>query len=150
MILRKIFFGVFIIALFASCRAMKEPDYKGIDSFKIMSVNGDTSTLSLNVRYYNPNNRNLQLKDAVGDAYVDSLYLGHFSMDTVIKIAKNADFIVPVLLRANMKNIYQNAASVFLNKEFNIRLEGQCKVGRGSIFIHYPIHYQGKQSLKLF
>ena len=147
---RSLFFLVIVVAMVASCRAMKEPDYKGIDSFKIMGVSGDTSTLSLNVRYYNPNNRNLQLKDAVGDAYIDSIYLGHFSMDTVIKINKNSDFIVPVLLRANMKNIYSNAVSVFMNKEFNVRLEGQCKVGRGGIFVHYPIHYQGKQSLKLF
>lgn len=146
----KIVFWSIIITVFASCRAMKEPDYKGIDSFRIMGVDGDTSSLSLNVRYYNPNNRNLQLKDAVGDAYIDSIYLGHFSMDTVLKIAKNADFVVPVMLRANMKNIYKNAASVLLNKEFNVRLEGQCKVGRGGIFVHYPIHYQGKQSLKLF
>lgn len=145
----KLFYLLIIVSIFASCKSMKEPDYKGIDSFKIMRVNGDTSTLSLNVRYYNPNNRNLQLKDAVGDAYIDSIYLGHFSMDTVVRIAKNSEFVLPVLLRANMKNIYSNAASVFLNKEFNVRLEGQCKVGRGGIFIHYPIHYQGKQSLSL-
>ncbi len=150
MTLRRIFFWAITISCLASCRAMKDPDYKGIDSFRVMGVKGDTSTLSLNVRYYNPNNRNLQMKDAVGDAYIDTIYLGHFSMDTIIRIEKNADFIVPVVLRANLKNIYRNAASVLLNKEFNVRLEGQCKVGRGGIFVHYPIHYQGKQSLKIF
>jgi LEA14-like dessication related protein len=150
MAFRKIYFAVAVIALLTSCRAMKEPDFKGIDSFKIMEVKGDTSTLAVNVTYYNPNKRNLKLKDAVGDAYIDSIYLGHFSMDTMIRIAKLSDFTIPVILKANMKNVYQNAISVFMNKEFNIRLEGQCKVGKGGLFFPYPIHYQGKQALKLF
>ncbi|MGC4034895.1 MAG: hypothetical protein QM764_02965 [Chitinophagaceae bacterium] len=139
-----------VIVAFASCRAMKEPDYKGIDSFQVLSVNGDTSTLSVNVRYYNPNNKNLKLKDAEGEAYIDSIYLGHFVMDTMIRIAKNSDFTLPVTLKANMKNIYKNALNVFMNKDFNVRLEGQCKVGKGAFFVHYPIHYQGKLELKLF
>jgi LEA14-like dessication related protein len=116
----------------------------------VQGVNGDTSTLSVNVRYYNPNKSDLKLKDARGDAYIDSIYLGHFSMDTVIKITKLSDFTIPVTLKANMKNIYRNAISLFLNKEFNIRLEGQCKVGKGGVFFPYPIRYQGKQALKLF
>jgi len=148
--LNKSWFVLLIIIVFASCRAMKDPDYKSIDSFQVQSVRGDTSTLVLNVRYYNPNNRSLKLKDAEGDAYIDSLYLGHFSMDTLVKIAKLSDFIVPVVLKANMKNIYKNAASVFMGTEFNIRLEGRCKVGKGGVFFPYPIKYQGKQTLKLF
>ena len=145
-----IFACIACLFVFASCRTIKEPDYKGIDSFKITEVKGDTSTLSINVRYFNPNKSSLKLKDAEGDAYIDSIYLGHFSMDTLIRIAKLSDFTVPVILKANMKNIYQNAISVFLNKEFNIRLEGQCKVGKGGVFFPYPIRYQGKQVLKLF
>lgn len=148
--LKRIFWAAGIIILLASCRAMKEPDYKGIDSFRITEVRGDTSTLSVNVRYYNPNKKNLRLKDAQGDAYIDSIYLGHFSMDTTIRIAKLSDFTVPVVLKANMKNIYKNAVSVFMSKEFNVRLEGQCKVGKGGLYFNYPIHYQGKQALKFY
>ena len=78
--LNKSWFALIIVIVFASCRAMKEPDYKSIDSFQVKTVSGDTSTLVLNIRYYNPNKRSLKLKDAEGDAYIDSLYLGHFSM----------------------------------------------------------------------
>lgn len=150
MALGKIYLSVGILLLLASCRAMKEPDYIGIDSFNVTEVRGDTSTLTVNVRYYNPNKKSLRLKDAEGDAYIDSIYLGHFSMDTTIRIARLSEFTVPVILKANMKNVYRNAVSVFLNKEFNIRLEGQCKVGKGGVFFHYPIRYQGKQALKFF
>ncbi len=116
MTLGRIYFAATVIVLLGSCRAMKEPDYKGIDSFKVTEVRGDTSTLSVSVRYYNPNNKGLRMKDAEGEAYIDSIYLGHFSMDTVIRIAKLSDFTVPVILKANMKNIYQNAMNVFLKK----------------------------------
>jgi hypothetical protein len=67
-----------------------------------------------------------------------------------VKIAKLSDFNVPVILRANMKNIYKNALSVFMNKEFNVRLVGSCKVGKAGVFFLYPIKYEGKQALKLF
>ena len=142
---------IFLIGIvFVSCRAMKEPDYKSIDSFSIKSVSGDTSTIALNLRYYNPNRHKLRLKEAEGDAYIDSVYLGHFSMDTVVRIKKLSDFNVPVILKANMKNISRNALSVFMKKEFNVRLEGHCKVGKGGIYFPYVIHYEGKQALKLF
>ena len=143
--------GVIFLLLFAvSCRTIKEPEYRGIDSFRISGIGVDTSMITLNLTYFNPNKYGLKLKEAEGDAYIDSVYLGHFLLDSLIKIPKTSDFTVPFLLKANMKNIYTNALSVFANKEFNIRLEGRCKVGRGGLFFPYPIHYEGKQSLKLF
>jgi LEA14-like dessication related protein len=139
-----------ISAIFLSCRTLKEPEYRGIDSFKISGIGVDTSLITLNLKYYNPNNYGLKLKEAEGDAYIDSLYLGHFLLDSLIRIPKSSDFTVPFLLKANMSNIFKNALSVFASKEFNIRLEGKCKVGKGGVFFPYPIHYEGKQALKLF
>ncbi|MCW3116043.1 MAG: hypothetical protein JWM28_125 [Chitinophagaceae bacterium] len=147
---QKFLAAVFVTITLISCRTIKEPEYRGIDSFKISGIGIDTSMITLNLRYYNPNKYGLKLKEAEGDAYIDSLYLGHFSLDSLIKIPKSSDFTVPFLLKANMKNIYSNALSVFASKEFNIRLEGRCKVGKGAVFFPYAIHYEGKQALKLF
>ncbi|MES1216356.1 MAG: hypothetical protein ABUT20_12645 [Bacteroidota bacterium] len=146
----KLFLSIFIITAFVSCRNAKEPEYRGIDSFKISGVGVDTSLITLNLKYFNPNKYGLKLKEAEGDAYVDSVYLGHFLLDSLILIPKSSEFTVPFLLKANMKNIYKNALNVFANKEFNLRLEGKCRVGKGGIFFPYVIHYEGKQSLKLF
>jgi LEA14-like dessication related protein len=144
-------FGIFfVVILVASCRTIKEPEYRGIDSFRITGIGVDTSMITLNLTYFNPNKYGLKIKEAEGDAYIDSIYLGHFLLDSLIKIPKSSDFTVPFLLKAKMKNIYSNALSVFASKEFNLRLEGKCKVGRGGLFFPYPIHYEGKQSLKLF
>ena len=141
---------IVLCVAFISCRTIKEPEYRGIDSFKITGIGLDTSLLTLNLKYFNPNKYGMKLKEAEGDAYIDSLYLGHFLLDSLIKIPKSSEFTVPFLLKANMKNIYANALSVFANKQFNIRLEGKCKVGKGGVFFPYQIHYEGKQALKLF
>jgi len=141
---------ILLVICAVSCRTIKEPEYRGVDSFRIAGIGLDTSMIMLNLTYFNPNKYGLKIKEAEGDAYIDSIYLGHFLLDSLIKIPKSSDFTVPFLLKANMKNIYTNALSVFANKEFNIRLEGRCKVGRGGLFFPYPIHYEGKQSLKLF
>ena len=138
-----------MVVLMASCRAMKEPDYLGIDSFGVNGIGADTSTLAINVKYHNPNKSRLRLKNAEGDAYIDSIYVGHFYMDTVITIERYSDFVIPILLRADMKTIYKNALSVLFNQEFNVRLDGKCKVGKGGVFFNYPIRYEGKQRLKI-
>ena len=66
-------------------------------------------------------------------------------MDTLIKIPALADFSLPVKLEMNMKKLVQNSAVLLLKNEILLKVEGKAKVGKGSIFVNYPIHYEGKQ-----
>jgi len=138
------------LLFFTSCKTIKEPEYRGVESFKVNGIGADTSTLSLGLKYFNPNKYGMKMKDVEGDAYVDSTYLGHFYLDSAISIPNYSDFVLPVNLRVSMNGILSNALSVFAKKEFNIRLEGKCKVGKGGVFFPYPIRYEGKQALSLF
>jgi len=105
------------------------------------------STLELDLHYFNPNKSKLQLKYAEGDAWLDETKLGHFIVDTLIHIPANADFFLPVNLKVDMTYILRNAISAFINKEIMVKIDGTAKVGKSGLFIHYPIHYQGKQNL---
>ncbi len=146
----KFFLFITSAILLYSCHTIKEPEYRGIESFKINGLTADTSSLSVNLLYFNPNKYGLKMKDVEGDAYIDSTYLGHFYLDSAIKIPNYADFILPVNVRVSMRNILPNAISLFAKKEFNIRLEGKCKVGKGGVFFPYPIRYEGKQAISFF
>ena len=140
---------VFLTCIFAvsfySCKSFKQPDFKGIENLKLSKLGLSQSTLKLDLVYYNPNNSKLQLKSAEGDAWLEGNLLGHFSMDTLIKIPALADFILPLKLEMNMKKLVQNSAVLLLKNEILLKVEGKAKVGKGSIFVNYPIHYEGKQ-----
>ena len=142
---RFLIFYLVLLCLF-SCRAIKEPDYKNMNNLLLTKLGADESTFSLQLNYFNPNHFGLRLKEVEGDAWLDSTYLGHFWMDTLIHIPANSDFSVPVKLGVDMKHVFQNAFAAIFNSELILKIDGRAKFGKAGVFIHYPIHYQGRQN----
>ena len=130
-----------------SCGSVKEPDFKSIENVKVSKFGLSESTLSLDLRYYNPNKFRVKLQNAEGDAWIENNYLGHFSMDTLIHVPANGEFRLPVKLQVDMGKILKNSLVAFLAKEVVIRVEGKARLGKGFVFINYPIRYEGKQNL---
>lgn len=133
-----------------SCAGIKDPVFKEINEFKLAEGgNKGFTTVSFQLKYFNPNHSGLQLKNAEGDAWIDGTLLGHFTMDTIIKIKANSDFLIPLNLKVDMKNIMNNAVTFLLKPDpsFSIRVAGKAKIGRGGVFINYPIRYEGKQDV---
>lgn len=104
--------------------------------------------MTLDLKYFNPNNVNARMKEAEGDAWLDSTYLGHFYVDTTVNIQANSDFLIPLKLDVDMKFILQNALAGFLNEQVLIRIKGKAKLGKSGIYKKYPLRYEGKQNLK--
>ena len=108
------------------------------------------SIVRLTLAYYNPNNYRLQLKDADFDLFFDDTQVGHSMQDSTIAIPARDTFYFPVKLEVNMGNVFKNAMSAFSNKEVTIRANGRCKVGKGGIFLPFPIKCETKQALNFF
>ena len=129
-----------------SCRSFKDPDFKSIENVRSAGLGLKNSTVLLDLRYYNPNASKLQLKRAVGDAWLEGVSLGHFVLDTLINIPAKSDFLLPVMLQVDMSNVLKNSATLFLKKEVTVRIEGMSRIGKSGFFINYPIKYEGKQN----
>ncbi|HVZ55567.1 MAG TPA: LEA type 2 family protein [Chitinophagaceae bacterium] len=136
------------LAAMTSCSHLKAPEYRGVEAVNVGGIGQGSATLALNLHYYNPNNTDLKLKQAEGDAYIDSLYVGHFTLDSLVLIPRLADFTVPINLQADTRTLWRNSLSLLLKKEVLLKLKGTCKVGRGRLFVRYPISYEAKQSLQ--
>jgi len=130
-----------------SCKSFKEPEFKGIENIRVVEIGLKDSKLNLDLHYLNHNKSELRLKHAEGDAWLDETKLGHFIVDTLIRIQPESDFFLPVSLNIDMTYILKNVISAFMNKEFTIKIEGTAKAGKAGIFINFPIHYQGKQNI---
>jgi LEA14-like dessication related protein len=142
------FLSFLVLCLFLSCGSVIEPDFKGIENVKLSQAGLNESSLTLDLYYFNPNKYRLTLKEAEGDAWMEGIPLGHFTIDTLIRIPANADFRLPVKLKMDMNYFLQNTAAALFNNEVAIKIEGRARVGKSGIFIHYPIHYEGKQNLR--
>ncbi|MDZ4793010.1 MAG: LEA type 2 family protein [Bacteroidota bacterium] len=132
----------------ASCGQVKEPDFKRIENVRISKMGLSESTLTLDLHYYNPNKFRLKIKEAEGDAWIENTLLGHFTIDTMVHIPANGEFRLPVKLQVDMGKILKNSLLAFLAKEVMIRLEGNARLGKGLVYINYPIRYEGKQDLE--
>ena len=136
--------------LASSCEKVKDLQFVRVAGVNLEGLGFSKSIVEMTLAYYNPNNFNLQLKDASFDLFFDDTQVGHSMQDTMIRIPAKDTFYFPVKLEVNMENVLKNAWSAFANKEVTIKATGNCKVGKGGIYLPFPIKCETKQPLKFF
>ena len=146
--MKQLLFIFFLVSTLASCRNMKDPVFKGIENVKMDKLNFNEPGVTLDMRYHNPNNFKGLLKQAEGDAWMDSTYLGHFIVDTTVNIPANSEFTVPVKLAVDMKQLLKHSLVAFLNEEVTIKITGKAKAGKNGLYRNFSLNYQGKQNLR--
>ena len=104
--------------------------------------------VTLDIRYLNPNNFNGRLKEAEGDAWMDSNYLGHFIVDSSIVVPANGEFLVPVKLAVDMKQILKHSFAALLNEQVLLKITGQARAGKSGFYRTFSLNYQGMQNLR--
>ena len=140
----------FVIMAFLSCSSPKALEYKTYHNFSVESLGFNNSTVSLNLEYYNPNNFGMQLKNTDLDIFINGNLLGHSTTDTLINIPRRNTFLVPVKFNVDMQNAFKNAWNTLMGKEVLVRLSGKVRVGKGNVFMSFPINYESKQTFSMF
>lgn len=147
---KKIIFCLSVILTLHSCTAPKAVEYKTYHNFSINQLGFNSSTISLDLEYYNPNNFGMQLKNTDLDIFIDGNLLGHSVTDSLIYIPRRGNFIVPVKFNVDMRNAFKNAFNTLIGKEVLVKLAGKVKVGKGNVFMNFPINYESKQTFSMF
>ncbi len=149
--MKKIITAPLIAALFLiACSKPKEFEYKEVRNIKINTLGFNQSTLTFDLVYYNPNNFGLDLRKANSDLYIDNLYFGKFQLDTLMHINKMTEFVLPLSINIDMKNLIKNSAKLMFNQEVTIQAKGSVKIGKSGMFTTVPFNYSTKKSLDLF
>ena len=146
MLYRVFLIGLFIL-LFASCGKIEEPVFNYIDNVRVGKLGVSSSLMTFDVQYFNPNNRKAQLKEAEGEAWVDSAYVGHFRVDTIVDIPAKSNFTIPVKLDVDMKYFLKYSMFGFRNEEVLVTVKGNARLGKGGVYRKIPLHYEGKHNL---
>ncbi|MEO9100777.1 MAG: LEA type 2 family protein [Ginsengibacter sp.] len=147
---RSYFSTLFVIIAFMSCSTPKALEYRSYNNLSIEKFGFDYSTVNLDLKYYNPNNFRMQLRNTNLDVFINGKLFGHSSTDTLIQIPKRDTFTLPIKFDVNMQSIYQNALNTLLGKQVMIKVTGKVKVGKANVFMYFPVNYESKETFSLF
>lgn len=136
--------------LITSCNSFQTPEYKEFKNFKMNNVGFGETTVSMDLIYYNPNRFGFQVRKTEADVYVDGVYLGKAISDTLIRVAKKSDFLIPMQIKTDMKNLYKNAFAALTNKSVLIRATGTITAGVAGVYKTVPLAYEGRHEFSLF
>jgi LEA14-like dessication related protein len=133
-----------------SCTSFQTPKYKEFKNFKVQNIGFAETLVSMDLIYYNPNRFGFQVKYTEAEVYVDDVYLGKAVSDTLIRVAKRSDFMIPMQIKTDMKNLYKNAWSVMANKSVQVKAKGFITAGVAGIYKTLPLEYEGRHEFSLF
>jgi LEA14-like dessication related protein len=140
-------FLLMMISALLSCGHPKDLQYLDFQNLRLQKAGISESVVTADIRYFNPNNFKLQLKEADLDLFVNEKYVGHSHLDTLIHIPAKDTFYVPVSVKLNLADLFKNALQLVLNPEVSLKIEGKAKVGKAGIYKNFPVSYQGKERI---
>jgi LEA14-like dessication related protein len=139
-----------LIFLVTSCQAPKDLVYRDFRNLSVNKLGFSSSTVTMDLIYYNPNNFGLQLKRTDLDIFIGDNYLGHTVQEYQVNIPKLGEFSIPISIDVDMKNLLKNAITSVFNDEIMVKITGSVKVGKANVYKSFQVMYEGKQKFSLF
>ena len=144
------FLLIFLSLQFSSCKPVKNIEYRDFRNLKLEKAGFVNSTLTVDLIYYNPNNIGLELNNTDFNIYINNILLGHSAQTMQIKVPRRSEFILPLVINIDMKNLLKNGIAALFNKEVAIRAVGTVKAGKAGVFKIIPVDFTTNQKLSPF
>lgn len=139
-----------IVFTHSGCGIFKEPSFLEMRNLKMDKLGVASSTVRMDLVYDNPNPISFQILSSEFDLYVDEVFLGHATSDSLIQAKRKTSFTLPVKLEADMKNLFRNSWSMLMNKTVLVKAKGTITVKAAGIKKLLPLEYEGRHEMKLF
>lgn len=151
---QQLFLSLFLFlcsaSLLISCGPPKALEYREFKNFTIQKLGFSTSSVKMDLVYFNPNNYGLQLKRTDLDIYINDIFMGHTSQEYQVTIPRKEEFSIPLQMEVDMQNLLKNSLNVMMKKQVTVKLTGSVKVGKANVFISFPVSYQELETFSLF
>lgn len=136
-----------IAVCIASCTKPKDLEFVDVRNIRMIQWGLSESLVGLDVRFYNPNNQTVQLKDAVAKVYVNSTFLGDTRMDSTLPVPRRDTFAIPLVLTVNTASTITKVIETLSDTTVNVKVEGTVKMGKAGLFRTFPIRYEKVQKV---
>ncbi len=140
---------VIAILFLASCKTadLKEPEYRDIQNARLIEAGLLQSTAGVDLVYYNPNNYSVTLTQARGEVYIDNKYIGRLELAEKVTVKKNAEFILPALIKLDNVSVIKNQNDIYNRKEILLRIEGMATLTKSGFSKELPFKYEKTESV---
>lgn len=136
------------VLVFGSCTRLEDLKYVDFQNVRMLSLGVQQSKVGMDIRFYNPNRQQIQMKDAMVDVYINNQFLGKTTLDSTIRIPRRDTFAIPIVLLVETLTAGAGLLNSLGDTSVLVRFEGNAKLGKGGVFVNYPIKYEGKQTVK--
>jgi LEA14-like dessication related protein len=151
--MKKIIYTLLLsVIIFSSCSTsnVKVPEYREIKEVRLIEIGLLQSKAGIDLVYYNPNNFNVQLTEASGDIFIDSVYFGRFELGEKVQVNKKSDFTIPAIVKLDMIGVVKNHRDLLNKKEALFRIDGFARVKRSGFSREVPIKYERVENIEKF
>jgi LEA14-like dessication related protein len=143
-------YGVlFIILLLTACSEPQSFEFKGLQDIKLDKLTMGNNIIRANIRYYNPNDFSLVLKQIDCKVLLNNGKFTQLKLDTNFNVPPKKDFLLPAKLEFQMSDLVKNSMELLLNKPVKLNITGNATLSKGMFTKTVPIDYETTQKLNL-
>lgn len=134
---------LFTLSLFSCALSQEAPEFKKLTNVKTSKISGTNLTFTADAVFYNPNDVGLKLKSVEIDVIIEGKKAGHVSQIKKIKILPNADFLVPLTVDVDLKqiDIMGGLFGMMSGKKMRAEFVGDITVSKNAIPMKVPVKH---------
>ncbi len=134
-----------ICILFTACANPQNLVYQDVKNFRILNLSLQPD-IGMDIQFYNPNTFGVTMKEADINVFINDKMIGTGRLQRSYDVPGADTFLLPVVLKADLKSLFSNTYSILSNRLVTVKLKGHVKAGK-RVFLNIPINYEGKQQL---
>jgi LEA14-like dessication related protein len=130
-----------MVILLASCKNVIRPEFEHVEKFRLGKMGLSESTVTVDLRFRNPNTFGLRLKSLDFEVSADGTNLGHFHNASMVRIPANSSFSVPLEGQIRTLAMASQTKKAAQGEQSIIHLTGVARVGKTGFYKSFPIDY---------
>jgi LEA14-like dessication related protein len=140
---------LFVIVLLTACSDPQSFEFKGLQDIQLEKLTMGKNTIRANVKYYNPNDFSLILKQIDCKVLLNNGKFTQLKLDTNFTIPPKKDFLLPAQFEFQMSDLVKNSMELLLNKPVKLNIKGNATLSKGMFTKTVAIDYETTQKLNL-
>jgi LEA14-like dessication related protein len=117
---------LFVIVLLTACSDPQSFEFKGLQDIQLEKLTMGKNTIRANVKYYNPNDFSLVLKQIDCKVLLNNGKFTQLKLDTNFTIPPKKDFLLPAQFEFQMSDLVKNSMELLLNKPVKLNIKGNA------------------------
>lgn len=140
---------LFFLLFLTACSEPQSLEFKGLQDIQLDKLTMGKNKLKANIKYYNPNNFSLVLKQIDCKVLMNNGQFTTLKLDTNFSIPAQKEFLLPAQFEFQMSDLVKNSMELLFNKPIKLNIVGNATLSKGMFTKTVPIAYETTQKLNL-